>query len=59
MAEAWKIWYILDPRRTFIATMAYTLVASATIHFTLLSTTTFSWLEFKGEVADVSVELVD
>ncbi|MFN3892364.1 MAG: light-harvesting antenna LH1, alpha subunit [Beijerinckiaceae bacterium] len=41
----YKIWYIADPRRTLVALALFLAVLAFTIHFILLSTDRFNWIE--------------
>lgn len=41
----WRIWLMFDPRRAFIALAAFLLVLALLIHFILLSTSRFNWIE--------------
>jgi light-harvesting complex 1 alpha chain len=41
----WRIWLIVDPRRTLVALFAFLLVLALVIHFILLSTDTYNWLD--------------
>jgi light-harvesting complex 1 alpha chain len=49
----WRIWTLFDPRRTLIALFTFLFVLALVIHFILLSTDRFNWLEGprKGPVA--------
>ena len=40
-----RIWMIFDPQRTLIALFGFLLVLALLIHFMLLSTSRFNWLE--------------
>ena len=40
-----KMWMVFDPRQAFIALMGFLAVLAFGIHFSLLSTTRFNWLE--------------
>jgi light-harvesting complex 1 alpha chain len=40
-----RIWMIFDPRRALIALFTFLLVLALTIHFILLSTARYDWLE--------------
>ncbi|MEH3148734.1 MAG: light-harvesting antenna LH1, alpha subunit [Methylobacterium frigidaeris] len=40
-----KIWLLFDPRRTLVALFTFLFVLALLIHFILLSTTRFNWLE--------------
>ncbi|WP_088347904.1 MULTISPECIES: light-harvesting antenna LH1, alpha subunit [Rhodomicrobium] len=41
----WRIWLLFDPRRTLVALFTFLFVLALIIHFILLSTTRFNWLE--------------
>ena len=41
----WRIWKIFDPRRTLIAMFTFLFVLAVLIHFILLSTSRFNWME--------------
>jgi light-harvesting complex 1 alpha chain len=41
----YRIWMIFDPRRTLIALFAFLFTLALLIHFILLSTERFNWLE--------------
>lgn len=41
----WRIWQIFDPRRTLVALFTFLFVLALLIHFILLSTDRFNWLE--------------
>ena len=43
-----KIWMIFDPRRTLVALFAFLFVLALLIHFILLSTERYNWLEGAG-----------
>lgn len=45
----YRIWLIFDPRRTLIALFAFLFTLALLIHFILLSTAKYNWLE--GAVA--------
>ncbi|MES2974279.1 MAG: light-harvesting antenna LH1, alpha subunit [Pseudomonadota bacterium] len=49
----WRIWTLFDPRRTLIALFTFLFALALVIHFILLSTDRFNWLEgpAKGKVA--------
>lgn len=48
----WKIWLLFDPRRALVAMAAFLFVLALLIHFLLLSTNKFNWLD--GPKASVS-----
>lgn len=41
----WKIWLLFDPRRALVALAAFLFVLALIIHFILLSTNKFNWLD--------------
>ncbi len=41
----YKIWLLFDPRRTLVALFTFLFVLALVIHFILLSTDRFNWLE--------------
>jgi light-harvesting complex 1 alpha chain len=41
----WRVWLIFDPRRALVALAAFLFVLAMVIHFILLSTDTFNWLD--------------
>jgi light-harvesting complex 1 alpha chain len=59
----WRIWMLFDPRRVLIALGVFLFALALIIHFILLSTSRFNWLEAPaahyGEMSSESVtELV-
>lgn len=41
----WRLWMIFDPRRTLVALAIFLFVLALLIHFILLSTDRFNWLD--------------
>ena len=41
----WRIWLLFDPRRTLIALFTFLFALALVIHFILLSTNRFNWLD--------------
>ena len=41
----WRLWMIFDPRRTLTALAIFLFVLALLIHFILLSTDRFNWLD--------------
>ena len=41
----WRMWLIFDPRRALVALFVFLFVLALVIHFILLSTDTFNWLD--------------
>jgi light-harvesting complex 1 alpha chain len=41
----WRIWTLFDPRRALVALGIFLFVLALLIHFILLSTNRFNWIE--------------
>ena len=41
----WRLWQIFDPRRALVALFTFLFVLALLIHFILLSTDRYNWLE--------------
>lgn len=41
----WRVWLLFDPRRTLVAMFTFLFVLALLIHFILISTDRFNWLE--------------
>ena len=41
----WRMWLLFDPRRTLVALFVFLFALALVIHFILLSTSRFNWLE--------------
>ncbi len=41
----WRLWLLFDPRRALIGLFTFLFVLALVIHFILLSTSRFNWLE--------------
>lgn len=54
----WRLWLIFDPRRTLVAMAIFLFVLALLIHFILLSTDRFNWIEGPGaqQAVTASVE---
>ncbi len=44
----YKVWLLFDPRRALVALVAFLFVLALLIHFILLSTDRYNWLEGKA-----------
>ncbi|MBX9684226.1 MAG: light-harvesting protein [Hyphomicrobium sp.] len=55
----WRIWLLFDPRRTLIALFTFLFALAILIHFILLSTSRFNWIEGPRKAAanTTSIEL--
>ena len=50
----WRLWLLFDPRRTLIALFTFLFALALIIHFILLSTDRFNWLDGPRKGAVVS-----
>jgi light-harvesting complex 1 alpha chain len=41
----WRVWLLFDPRRALVALFVFLFVLALLIHFILLSTDRFNWIE--------------
>ena len=41
----WRMWLLFDPRRVLVALFTFLFVLALLIHFILLSTSRFNWLD--------------
>jgi light-harvesting complex 1 alpha chain len=41
----WRVWLIFDPRRILVGLASFLLVLALLIHFILLGTDRFNWIE--------------
>ncbi len=41
----WRVWLLFDPRRALVALFVFLFVLALLIHFILLSTHKFNWLD--------------
>jgi len=48
----WRVWLIFDPRRTLVALFVFLFVLALLIHFILLSTDRFNWLDGPRQTAN-------
>lgn len=53
----YRIWMIFNPQRTLIALFSFLTVLALLIHFMLLSTTRFNWIEAGGARAGATAEM--
>jgi light-harvesting complex 1 alpha chain len=53
----WRLWLVFDPRRTLIGLFVFLFALALVIHFVLLSTDRFNWLDgskSKGTAAQMA-----
>jgi len=56
----WRIWLLFDPRRILIALAIFLFTLAIIIHFILLSSPRFNWLDTAPEpTASISTEYSD
>ncbi|MFN4271896.1 MAG: light-harvesting antenna LH1, alpha subunit [Aliihoeflea sp.] len=55
----WRMWLLFDPRRTLIALFTFLFVLAVVIHFILLSTDRFNWLEGPRNVSSADPTTVE
>ena len=54
----WRIWLLFDPRRALVALFTFLFALALLIHFILLSTDRFNWIEGpRAPKAKASLEL--
>jgi light-harvesting complex 1 alpha chain len=49
----WRIWLLFDPRRALVALFTFLFVLALLIHFILLSTDRFNWLNGPAKTAAI------
>lgn len=54
----WRIWMLFDPRRALIALFTFLFVLALLIHFILLSTDRFNWLQGPAVSQSVTSEVL-
>lgn len=50
----WRIWMLFDPRRTLVALFTFLFALALLIHFILLSTDRFNWLDGPHKAGSVA-----
>lgn len=50
----WRIWLMFDPRRSLVALFTFLFALAILIHFILLSTDRFNWIEGPRKAAESS-----
>lgn len=53
----WRLWLLFDPRRTLIALGTFLFVLALLIHFILLSTDRFNWIEGPSKPKATAMEV--
>jgi light-harvesting complex 1 alpha chain len=54
----WRMWLLFDPRRTLIALFTFLFALALIIHFILLSTDRFNWLEGPARMPAPAAQLM-
>ncbi len=54
----WRIWLLFDPRRALVGLAAFLFILAIVIHFILLSTDRFNWIEGPKAAAVISLDEV-
>ncbi len=55
----WRMWLMFDPRRTLVALFTFLFVLAIIIHFILLSTSRFNWIEGPMKTTAVDVQTTE
>ena len=53
----WRIWLLFDPRRALVALFTFLFGLAIVIHFILLSTDRFNWLDGPRKTKTVEISL--
>ena len=57
MEKFYKIWLVFDPRRVFVAQGVFLFLLAAMIHFVLLSTDRYNWLQGEAPAKAAAIEM--
>lgn len=55
----WRIWMLFDPRRVLVGLSVFLFALAILIHFILLSTDRYNWLEGKPVQSSAVEQVVD
>ncbi|MGQ0672629.1 MAG: light-harvesting antenna LH1, alpha subunit [Hyphomicrobium sp.] len=55
----WRMWLLFDPRRTLIALFTFLFALAVLIHFILLSTDRFNWIEGPRKAAAAKTSVIE
>ena len=53
----WRMWTLFDPRRTLVALFTFLFALALLIHFILLSTDKFNWLDGAKKPKTAAVQM--
>ena len=51
----WRVWLLFDPRKSLVALFTFLFVLALLIHFILLSTDRFNWIDIGKTAAPAAV----
>ena len=54
----WRIWLLFDPRRALVLLFVFLFGLGIIIHFILLSTSRFNWLDGAKKTAELTVSML-
>jgi light-harvesting complex 1 alpha chain len=54
----WRVWLLFDPRRTLVLLFTFLFVLAILIHFILLSTDRFNWLDGPKKMGEIQSSVV-
>ncbi len=55
----WRMWLLFDPRRVLVAMGTFLFALALVIHFILLSTSRFNWLEGPRPAKAASISITE
>ncbi len=55
----WRLWLLFDPRRAVIGLFVFLFTLAILIHFVLLSSPRYNWLDTSASESASAVEFVD
>lgn len=55
----WRIWLLFDPRKVLVGMSVFLFTLAILIHFILLSTDRFNWLEGAAQTSSIEQSITD
>jgi len=52
----WRVWLLFDPRRALVGLATFLFTLAIIIHFIVLSTDRFNWIEGPSASNDISIQ---
>ena len=52
----WRVWLLFDPRKSLVALFTFLFVLALLIHFILLSTAKYNWIEGSSGAAPAATQ---